>query len=169
MINIEETIRQLAANVEAICALVQGVSEEQARWKPAPGSWSLREVMEHLHNEERGDFRAHLQEIFSDPPQSWGALRVERVAAASCRTALDDLLTERQGSLVWLASLRSPDWERKTLARLGPTETMRLSAGDVLASWVAHDYLHIRQINELLYAWNVKQASPYSVEYAGEW
>jgi hypothetical protein len=44
-----------------------------------------------------------------------------------------------------------------------------LSAGDVLVSWVAHDFLHIRQLNEVLYAWNEKQASPYSVQYAGGW
>jgi hypothetical protein len=34
---------------------------------------------------------------------------------------------------------------------------------------VAHDFLHIRQMNELQYAWNETQAAPYAVQYAGGW
>ena len=46
---------------------------------------------------------------------------------------------------------------------------MTLSAGDMLVSWVEHDILHLRQMVELMHGWNVKRASPYSVQYAGGW
>jgi len=45
MTNTEETIRQLTGNAEAMRALVQTISEEQAHWKPSPETWSLEEVM----------------------------------------------------------------------------------------------------------------------------
>jgi hypothetical protein len=39
----------------------------------------------------------------------------------------------------------------------------------MLVSWVEHDVLHLRQMVELLHAWNVHQAPPYALEYAGGW
>jgi len=171
MINIEEIIRQLTANAQAMRALVQTISEEQAHWKPGPETWSLQEVMGHVYNEERIDFRKHLKEMLHDPPQPWGEFRHEEVVSVEgCRQALEGFLIEREASLAWLKALGSPGWDIKSQAPFGPLSlNMTLSAGDVLASWVEHDFLHIRQMVELLHAWNAKQASPYSVDYAGGW
>jgi hypothetical protein len=44
-----------------------------------------------------------------------------------------------------------------------------MSAGDLLASWVAHDVLHMRQLVELQRAYVVHLAEPYNTEYAGPW
>jgi hypothetical protein len=60
MLNLQEIIRQLTGNAVAIRALAQTFADEQAQWKPSPETWSLKEVLEHLDNEERGDFRRHL-------------------------------------------------------------------------------------------------------------
>ncbi len=170
MINIEETIRQLTGNVEAMRALMQTISEEQAHWKPSPETWSLAEVMGHIYNEERIDFRSHLREMLNEPPKPWGEFREELVLVANCRQALEGFMVEREASIAWLKALESPGWDTKSQAPFGPLSlSITLSAGDVLASWVAHDFLHIRQMIELLYAWNAKQASPYSVDYAGGW
>jgi uncharacterized damage-inducible protein DinB len=170
MTNIEETSRQLTGNAEAMRALVQTISEEQAHWKPSPETWSLEEVMGHIYNEERIDFRSHLKEMLNEPPKPWGEFREELVLAANCRQALEGFMVEREASIAWLKALESPGWDTKSQAPFGPLSlSITLSAGDVLASWVAHDFLHIRQMIELLYAWNAKQASPCSVDYAGGW
>jgi len=171
MINIKDIIRQLTGNAQVMRALVQTVSDEQAQWKPNPETWSMRQVMEHVYNEERIDFRKHLKEMLNDPPQPWGNFRQEEyISVEGCRQALEGFLVEREASLAWLMSLDSPDWDVASQASFGPAgDVLALRAGDVLVSWVAHDYLHIRQMNELLYAWNEKQASPYSVQYAGGW
>jgi hypothetical protein len=171
MIHLNEIIRQLAANAEAVRALVEPVSDEQAEWKPDPETWSLREVMGHLYNEERLDFRKHLKEMSSDPPQAWGASSPkERISIESCQQGLEGFSAERNASLAWLGALEAPAWDVTSQARFGPAgDALTFSAGDVLVSWLAHDFLHIRQINELLYAWAVRQASPYSVDYAGGW
>jgi hypothetical protein len=171
MINIEEIIRQLNVNAEAMRALVQTISDAQAQWKPNPETWSMKEVMEHVYNEERIDFRKHLKEMLSDPPQPWGEFHHdEYISVEGCRQALESFLVERKASMAWLKALESPNWDVVTQASFGPAaEVLVLRAGDVLVSWVAHDFLHIRQMNELQYAWNEKQASPYSVQYAGGW
>jgi ribosomal 50S subunit-associated protein YjgA (DUF615 family) len=163
MINLQEIIRQLTVNAETMRALVQGVSDEQAQWKPRPETWSLKEVMEHVYNEERIDFRKHLREMLSDPTQPWAKFRPEEyVAVESLQQALERFSSEREASVAWLEALESPDWDIKAQ---GP----KLSAGDVLVSWVDHDFLHLRQMIKLLHTWHEKQASPYSLEYAGGW
>ena len=171
MINLDEIIRQLTSNAEAIRSLAQSISAEQAQWKPNPETWSMKEVMEHVYNEERIDFRKHLKEMLSDPPQPWGKFRHEEyVPVEGCRQALERFSSEREASIAWLETLESPDWDIQISAPFGPlSETITLSAGDVLVSWVDHDFLHLRQMIRLLHAWHEKQASPYSVQYAGGW
>lgn len=170
MINLEDIIRQLIANSEAILALVQTISEEQAQWKPNSETWSLEEVMGHVYNEERIDFRKHLKEMFNNPPIPWGEIPHEYITGKNCHQALEGFTSERKATIDWLRGLKSPNWEIRAQSTFGPSETkITISAGDVLVSWVEHDFLHLRQIIELLHAWNVKNASPYSVDYAGGW
>jgi len=165
MIDLDEITRQLAASAQAIQALARVVPDQQADWKPDPQTWSLKEVMDHLYLEEQVDFRQHLQEMLHDPPLAWGALRHEpQPAGATLQQALGGFLEARKDSLAWLKTLESPYWERTTPVRWGT-----ISAASVLASWLEHDYLHLRQMIELLYAWNEQQAAPHSVEYAGGW
>ena len=171
MINIEETIRQLTGNAGAMRALVQTISNEQAQWKPNPDTWSMQQVMEHVYNEERIDFRKILNRMLIAPSQSSGeSLNEEYVPVASCHQALNGFLMEREASIKWLRTLKSPDWNVPSQWPFGPEGIVTtFSAGDVLLSWVEHDILHLRQVIELQHAWNEKQASPYSLMYAGGW
>jgi hypothetical protein len=45
----------------------------------------------------------------------------------------------------------------------------KLSAGDIMASWLAHDLLHLRQLLELRYHLTLTNSMPYMLEYAGKW
>ena len=171
MINVEEIIRQFTGNAEGMRALVQTLSNEQAQWKPNPDTWSMKEVMEHVYNEERIDFRKILKRMLNAPSKPAGeSLQEEYVPVESCRKALEGFLMERDASIKWLKALKSPDWDVTSQWPFGPEGVvMAFSAGDVLLSWVEHDILHLRQMIELLHAWNEKQASLYSVQYAGGW
>jgi len=166
MINVQEVVQQLTVNAETIRALVQSVSDEQAKWQPNPETWSMMQIMEHVYNEERIDFRQHLKEMLHDPPQPWGAFHQEYLSVASCTQALDWFLTEREASIAWLETLESPDWDIKSQATF-VSETITLSAGDVLVSWVDHDFSHLRQMILLLHAWYEQEVAPYSTRYAG--
>ncbi len=165
MIQLDRIIRQMTANAEAVRSLLQNVTEEQARWRPTPETWSMFMVMHHVYNEERIDFRKHLKEIFSDPPLPWEAWHPEELLPVeSLQQAVESFLLEREASIQWLKNLEAPDWDIQSQAPWGA-----MSAGDVLVSWEEHDYLHLRQIIEVLHALNVEGAAPYSVKYAGDW
>ncbi len=170
MIDMDSVIRRLEADAQAIRALVGSISEEQAQWKPAAEVWSMKEVMTHVYNEERIDFRMHLQEILSHPQQPWGALDTEGFKkVGSCHEALEKFLAEREDSIAWLKSLPAQDWDLSIHAVFDATHESTLKAGNVLLSWVEHDYLHLRQMIEVLHALNEKSSKPYSLRYAGGW
>jgi hypothetical protein len=161
-------IQQLSRQAQAIHSLASGISEEHARWRPDPESWSILEVVNHLYDEEREDFRAHVDAILNGKtwtfidPQGWVTERGYN--QRQLEESLANFLAEREKSLAWLRELGSPDWDLAFQAPFGP-----LRAGDVLVSWAAHDLLHLRQLVELHYAYTLLKSSPYSAQYAGDW
>jgi hypothetical protein len=169
-VDLDQLTTQLARQVAAIHALVRDVPDEQARWKPSPNDWSILEVIHHLYDEEIEDFRAHLDHILHHAGQPWpridpgGWVTQRRYNQQDPAGMLAKFMAARQESLAWLHSLEAPDWDAAFAMPWGS-----LTAGDMLASWVAHDLLHLRQLVELQYAWTQQAVSPHSAEYAGEW
>ncbi len=70
---------QVADNARRIRVLAEGISDDQARWKPDLDSWSILEVVNHLLDEEQEDFRVMLDLAVHRPdeprpridPQAW--------------------------------------------------------------------------------------------------
>ena len=60
MIDFELGITRLMRQAQDIRQMVLGISAEQARWKPDSETWSILEVVNHLYDEEREDFRVRL-------------------------------------------------------------------------------------------------------------
>lgn len=168
--NLDLLTQQMAGHANAVRSLAETVSDEQARWKPAPDSWSILEVVNHLYDEERLDFRARLDIILHHPdqplapidPPGWVIER--RYNERDLPASLKNFLDERTASLAWLRGLAEPDWQAAYQASFGP-----ITAGDMFAAWVAHDILHLRQLVELHYAYTIRSVQPYGVRYAGEW
>ena len=160
----------LTANAERIKTLVAGISTDQARWKPDPNSWSILEVINHLYDEERKDFRIRLDIILHHPEQDWppidpeGWVISQRYNERDLESSLENFLRERRVSLEWLDSIGQFDAEKIYQAKFGA-----ISAGDMLCSWAAHDQLHLRQLIELHRSFTEVQVKPYQVEYAGQW
>ena len=162
--------RELAYGVEIVRQLVAGVSQAEARFKPTPETWSILEVVCHLYDEEREDFRPRLDIALHRPEEKWpkidpaGWVTTRKYNDRDLVQALDGLLTERESSLTWLHGLSEPNWEAEYAAPFGP-----IKAGDLLASWVAHDNLHTRQLVELRRSRLLGMVAPYRVKYAGDW
>ena len=168
--DIEHLAALMAENAARIRALVRSISEQQARWRPDPDSWSILEVVNHLLDEERQDFRVRLDYTLHRPDEPWlpidpGGWVTER---AYNQQGLDDslaqFLSEREASIAWLGTLSVPDWNTTCEAPWGP-----IRAGDLSAAWVAHDLLHMRQLVELHWAYTTAELEPYRVDYAGTW
>jgi hypothetical protein len=166
--DLDHLMTQMANQADMIRSMTQGVSDEQARWKPDTESWSILEVINHLYDEEREDFRAHLDCILHHSDQPWsridpqGWVTERRYNQRNLEQSLINFLRERDESLDWLKKLQSPNWQSVYDAPFG-----RITAGDMLASWVAHDLLHTRQLVELQYAYIVRCVHPHKVGYAG--
>lgn len=164
-------ITQLEHNSKIFEGLLQASSPEKIIWRPEEKKWCLLEIACHLYDEEREDFRARLKHTLENPkeklpsidPVGWVTSR--NYMAKDYATVVRDFLHEREQSVHWLRSLQSPDWKSAHHHhKFGP-----LSAEMFLANWVAHDYLHIRQILRVKYAYLKQATSEVSLVYAGEW
>ncbi len=160
----------LKHNAHRIQAMASGVSAEQSRWKPDPESWSILEVINHLYDEERSDFRVRLDLILHHPDREWppidpqGWVVERKYNERELSSSLENFLGERQVSLRWLESQGEIDWDHEHTSEFG---SMR--AGDMFSAWVTHDQLHLRQLVELHRGYTELQAAPYALDYAGEW
>ena len=168
--NLDYFIDRFSKNRVVFEGLVRGLSLEQAQWKPSPDKWSILEVVNHLYDEEREDFRQRVELVLSDPTQPWPPIDPRTWVTSRAYNdrevdlSLDNFFSEREKSLLWLRSLADPNWQN---SNLGPNGT--LTAGDLLASWLAHDYLHIRQLSRLHWQYVGAIADPYQTAYGGPW
>lgn len=163
-------IDELARNRDVFKSLLMNISREEYLFKPTPEKWCLLEIVCHLYDEEREDFRARVKQVLADPeklllpidPVGWV---VEREYLKKDYTEmLQKFLYEREESVEWLQSLASPQWSNTVIhPKLGP-----LSAWLFLTNWLAHDYLHIRQVIKLKYDY-LKTQSGEDLLYAGNW
>jgi len=169
--NAEVLINQLEVNAAAFKAILERVQPEHASWKPAPAQWSLTEVAAHLLDEEREDFRARLDLVLHHPESDWppidpaGWVTQREYAARELQETLHRFLDERARSMVWLRALREPNWDSThTHPIFGSAR-----AGDLLGAWVAHDFLHVRQLARIQWQRIRELAQPFVIGYAGEW
>lgn len=168
---LESIFTRFTENAEVFRHLASSITPEQARWKPAADRWSLLEVVHHLYDEEREDFRVRLDIVLNRPdtpfppidPEGWVTQRAYR--EKDLRHTLHAFLQERRSSVAWLRGLSRPDWN----AAVEHAVLGRITAGDLLASWLAHDFLHMRQMARLHLEIASRSTQPYSTDYAGRW
>jgi hypothetical protein len=150
--------------------LLAGIRQEEATVKPNPESWSLLEVVCHLYDEEREDFREHLDFILHRQHENWHEIDPERWVLErkyneqNFMEMQEKFFDERRKSLEWLSGLSEANWETTYTSQYGA-----MKAGDMFAAWVAHDNLHIRQFVELRRLRIEQITRPYVIEYAGDW
>lgn len=162
--------QELQNSTEMIQVLLAGITQEEARLKPDADSWSILEVICHLYDEEREDFREHLdfilhrqnEEYHVIDPQSW--VKERRYNEQDFQTMQDNFFAERRKSFKWLKGIANADWDIVYESKWGS-----MSAGEMFASWIAHDNLHIRQLVELRRKRIENLTQPYPIGYAGDW
>jgi hypothetical protein len=161
---------ELANSTEILRALINGIGQEQAQVKPDASAWSILEVICHLHDTEREDFREHLdfilhrqnEEYHAIDPQAW--ITERKYNEQNLDEMQSKFFAERKQSLEWLKTLNAVDWDTTYTSEYGS-----VSAGEMFSCWVAHDNLHIRQLVELRRKHIEKITSPYDLQYAGDW
>ncbi len=163
-------ISELLRNKDIFRSLLIGLPIEQYKWKPSHDKWSLLEISCHLYDEEREDFRTRTKYVLELPehplptfdPIKWVEERSYIQQDFNSMTA--KFIMERELSVEWLQSLANPNWENAyEHPKFG-----KMTAKMFLTNWLAHDYLHIRQIISVKFDY-FKQISNESFAYAGIW
>ena len=163
-------IDQLNQNKNNFHGTFNIIPKKEYLWKPSPGKWNLLEVACHLYDEEREDFRARLKHVLFHPedplpkinPEGW--VKQRNYSEQNFEETVEKFLKERENSINWLNAIQSPKWKNEYQHPKFGT----LSAEMFLANWLAHDYLHIRQVAGIRYAY-LKLTSGQDLRYAGEW
>ena len=161
---------ELVNSTDMILTFLDGLTQEETQVKPNEGSWSILETLCHLYDEEREDFREHLDLILNRPDQTWHQIDPAAWVSArkynekDFRDMKEKFFIERSKSLVWLKGLSNANWDVTYTSESGT-----LSAGELLSSWVAHDNLALRQLVELRRFRIENMTKPNSITYAGDW
>jgi hypothetical protein len=165
-----DIISKLGQHRHVFSALLGEMSAEEVRWRPLPGKWCILEIVCHLYDEEREDFRARVSHTLENPeqpltkidPQGWVTERkyIER----DYGKMVDSFLEERSASVAWLKSLEAPRWKNAHVHH----KFGEMTAEMFLANWLAHDYLHFRQLTYTKYHY-LKSNFNTRYDYAGDW
>jgi uncharacterized damage-inducible protein DinB len=130
-------------------SLLDGLPNEWTRENEGAGTWTVREVLTHLIHGENADWIPRVLHLLE-----WGIRKpfppFDRTFGfaegreAPVRALLDEFAAARRRSV---ASLTSLDLTSADLDREGShPEFGRVTLGQHLATWVAHDFTHISQI-----------------------
>ena len=163
-----KVIDKLEKNPDLFSIILEDIKDDQSKWKPSPQKWSILEVVHHLFDEEREDFRKRIQLTLEDPTKEWFPINPpqwvidRKYNEQNLEEIKNKFISERKKSIKWLRNLKSPSWETAYIhPKIGS-----ISAGDLLFSWLAHDFLHLRQIILLNLEFNNKSSEPFSTKYA---
>lgn len=163
-------IDQLEKHKTVIPELLATPERETQLWKVSTDKWCLLEVACHLVDEEIDDFRARVRTALEPdihpfmPIDPVGWVTEHRYMEQNFEKKVSEWIAEREKSLDWLRSLENPDWQSAFVHdRLGA-----MSAGKILSNWLAHDYMHIRQILRIKHAY-LAHLTEQDLSYAGKW
>ncbi len=168
--NNEYIINELHRNSSVFENLLKNINKKDYLYKTNPEKWCLLEILCHLHDEEREDFRARVKHTLKTPaeplpsidPVGWVESR--KYIQSDYSESLNKFLKEREQSVKWLQSLSNPKWDNYyTHPKFG-----KMTANMFLSNWLAHDYLHIRQILKLKFDL-LKKLTSEDLNYAGNW
>ena len=163
-------IDKLASNANVFIGLLANCSKEEYVWKSAPDKWCLLEVACHLLDEEKEDFRARCKHIIENPelempsinPILWATER--EYMKKDFERVLTTFIEERTRSVAWLQTVPDNKW----LNEYQHPKVGAISAELILDNWLAHDYLHMRQILNVKYLY-LKNITKQKLDYAGDW
>ncbi|MEX0314099.1 MAG: DinB family protein [Allomuricauda sp.] len=167
---IDGVIKELERNRKVFLEIFRDLPSDFITWKANPKDWSALEIICHLIDEEVDDFRARVRHALENPeaplvpidPPGWAISR--NYKGQDFKASVERWGQERQKSIEWLSGLSHPKWENTVEhPDLGP-----ITAESFLYNWLAHDYLHIRQLNRMRRAY-LQESSRDSLTYAGKW
>ena len=142
--------------LEATPAILRGlmceISDDDARWKPAPDRFSIAEVLAHLSHSEGHCYRMRVDLFMSVEQPRFEAddaqFHLERYRDSDPEEAFAHFEEQRDTNLEYLRSLPEEAGGRVALhSAAGP-----ITLAQMLHEWALHDVGHVRQVAELVRA-----------------
>ncbi len=156
----------LEATPVILRGLMSEVTEEDARWKPAPDRFSIGEVLAHLSHSESHCYRARLDRFLSEEMPEFAPddaqMHLELYKNGDAEEDFGHFEDQRETNVELLRGLPTDAGSRK--ARHQAVGEITLS--QMLHEWALHDLGHIRQIAELVRARKYRSgAGPLGADY----
>jgi hypothetical protein len=142
-----------------IRSLVQGLSDEQLRYKPDEKTFSLKENILHLRDLEIEGHGKRLRLILAENLPTLDDIDGTRLAllrryqSANTARALDEFCRAREGHIAYLRNMTAFQWNRKALFNGDEITLLQL-----VEKWVEHDQDHWKEMEALLEKINVPAA-----------
>ena len=148
---LESVFAILASTPEKLQREVGDFLLRELKKRPAPGKWSVQEILAHLADVEYAGMRERVEAIVTqDRPVLEPFEQEKRIVELHYdridpRESLASLIRHRRANVKWLRKLRAAQ-----LRRVGVHKSVgEVSALDFLHEWAFHDLGHLRQILEI--------------------
>ena len=156
----------LQATPAILRGLMSEVSEEDARWKPAPDRFSIAEVLAHLSHSEGHCYRARVDRFLAEEMPEFepddAQMYLDLYRNADPEEEFGRFEDRRRTNVELLRGLPATAGSRKALHR----EAGEITLSHMLHEWALHDLGHIRQVAELVRARKyLAGAGPLGKEY----
>jgi DinB superfamily len=161
-------LAQLETTPEIFRILFEGLTHEEANWKPSADRWCIAEVIEHLSHVEGHGFRSRIDQMLAEDMPVLKEYNQEKFAAAGqysgrdIEDSFDHWEDQRVTNIEYLRNLNET-----ILARSARHERLGiLTIADLLNEWAFHDLGHLRQVMELIRSRRYyPQMGPYQTIY----
>lgn len=163
-------IEHFTINLNSFKSILSSVDDDLKIWKPSDQKWCMLEILCHLVDEEKEDFRRRLRFVVNQEsglppsinPPAWVEERQYMQQDFAERQM--EFIKEREASIQFLNSIEESQLDGFYMhPKLG-----KLDGHHFISNWLAHDYLHIKQLIRLKYDYLAKRSGN-TLDYAGEW
>jgi hypothetical protein len=145
-------LEMLAATPEILRGLMCELSDEDARWKPAPDRFSVAEVLAHLSHSEWHCYRMRLDRFMAEERPAFepddAQMYLDRYRDADPEEEFAHFEDQRETNLEYLRGLPGSAADLVAVHQAAGTITL----GQMLHEWTLHDLGHVRQVAELVRA-----------------
>jgi hypothetical protein len=155
----------LESTPSVLRGIMSGLSEESARWKPAPDRFSVAEVLAHLSLSEGHCYRDRVDRIMAEDRPAIEAddasLHYDQYRGRDAEEDFAHFEEQRETNIERLRSLPPGSGARAALH----SEAGEVTLAQMLHEWAMHDLGHIRQVAELVRALLRDGAGPLGRSY----
>jgi DinB superfamily len=148
---LENVFAILSSTPEKLRRELRDFSPREMKKRPAPGKWSVQEILAHLADAEQFGMRDRVEAIVTQNRPVFEPFEQEKRVVdlhyerIDPRESLASLTRQRRANVKWLRKLRPAQ-----LRRVGIHKSVgEVSALEFLHEWAFHDLGHLKQILEV--------------------